>query len=73
MSPISARRVYYTAVREGGSVRRVAALMMIAVAWSALPAAAQGPPAGNPFTVNPVMARGPADAPVTIVEFSDYQ
>lgn len=25
------------------------------------------------LTIDPVMARGPAEAPVTIVEFSDYQ
>ena len=27
----------------------------------------------SPLTVNPVMSRGPATAPVTIYEFSDYQ
>ncbi|HET8578948.1 MAG TPA: hypothetical protein VFO18_17760 [Methylomirabilota bacterium] len=26
-----------------------------------------------PFSINPVMSKGPAAAPVTIVEFSDYQ
>ena len=28
---------------------------------------------GTVVTVNPVMTKGPAVAPVTIVEFSDYQ
>jgi hypothetical protein len=27
----------------------------------------------EPFTIDPAMTRGPAAAPVTIVEFSDYQ
>jgi hypothetical protein len=26
-----------------------------------------------PFTIDPAMTKGPATAPVTIVEFSDYQ
>jgi protein-disulfide isomerase len=37
---------------------------------------ASGAPAqdvANTFTLNPIMSRGPATAPVTIVEFSDYQ
>jgi hypothetical protein len=29
--------------------------------------------AGPTVTINPVMSKGPAAAPVTIVEFSDYQ
>ncbi len=29
--------------------------------------------AGPMLTINPVMTRGPAAAPVAIVEFSDYQ
>jgi len=29
--------------------------------------------AGPTLTINPVMRKGPAAAPVTIVEFSDYQ
>ena len=28
---------------------------------------------GPVLTVNPVMSKGPAASPVTIVEFSDYQ
>jgi len=30
-------------------------------------------PAGLAITIDPAMTRGPATAPVTIVEFSDYQ
>jgi protein-disulfide isomerase len=30
-------------------------------------------PAQTRLTIEPVMTKGPADAPVTIIEFSDYQ
>ena len=47
----------------------VALLAVIGALPLALAAAQDGPR----FTINPMMARGPATAPVTIVEFSDYQ
>jgi protein-disulfide isomerase len=30
-------------------------------------------PQGLPITIDPIMTKGAANAPVTIVEFSDYQ
>jgi hypothetical protein len=49
-----------------------AALSAVALALlGAAPAAAQ--PAAPAVTVNPAMIRGPAGAPVTVLEFSDYQ
>ena len=51
-------------------MRTIATLIAVAVAMPLALAAAQESPK---FTINPVMARGPATAPVTIVEFSDYQ
>ena len=55
-----ARRVYYTWMRV------LPGLVVLGV-W-ALSAAAQ-----VTLTVTPAMVKGPSDAPVTIVEFSDYQ
>lgn len=45
----------------------VSAVLLLGVA------SATGTAEDKPFTVNPRMARGPASAPVTIFEFSDYQ
>ncbi len=47
--------------------RWIAAHLLL-LAWAAFPAAAQ-----VDLTVTPAMTRGPADAPVTIVEFSDFE
>ena len=52
-------------------MRIVLALMAAIVVFTASGAPAQD--AANKFTLNPIMSRGPATAPVTIVEFSDYQ
>ena len=62
MNPMARVRVY---------TRRAAAGLVLA-AWAACaaPAGAQEMPR---FTVDPVMVRGPATAPVTIFEWSDYE
>ncbi len=51
-----------------------AAALLIAL-WPPPAAAQEGRPPGTAvrFTLDPVMTKGPVTAPVTIVEFSDYQ
>jgi len=59
---------------EGRIVTRTASLVALTLAlWvSACSGQTDGSVAGT-ITVDPVMTKGPADAAVTIVEFSDYQ
>jgi hypothetical protein len=47
------------------------ALSGIALTLTLWAVACSGQPVS--ITIDPAMTRGPADAPVTIVEFSDYQ
>ena len=58
---------------EGGPVTRLAILIAAIALVTAPGAFAQDAAGTGKFTVNPVMSKGPATAPVTIVEFSDYQ
>ena len=54
-------------------MRRLATLIVAIALVTAAGAFAQDGAGTGKFTVNPVMAKGPATATVTIVEFSDYQ
>ena len=58
---------------EGGPVRRLGTLIAAIALLTAPGAFAEEGAGAGKFTVNPIMAKGPAAAPVTIVEFSDYQ
>ena len=58
---------------EGGPVRRLATLIAAIALVTAPGAFAQEGAGSGQFTINPVMSKGPAAAPVTIVEFSDYK
>lgn len=49
--------------------RTLAAVAVTLCLWVTRGAAQTEPP----LTIDPAMTRGPAMAPVTIVEFSDYQ
>jgi protein-disulfide isomerase len=48
-------------------------LLALLVTWAVACSAQEGPKGRSGFAENPIMTRGPADAPVSIVEFSDYQ
>ena len=53
---------------------RAALLAVLVVAlWAAACSGQSESTALAKITIDPAMARGPADAPVTIVEFSDYE
>jgi hypothetical protein len=54
-------------------MRRLATLIAVIAFLTAPGAFAQEGAGSGKFTINPVMSKGPATAPVTIVEFSDYQ
>jgi protein-disulfide isomerase len=70
MHEASCRAVYYTRrVAKSGPGRRLLMLAVAVILW--VPSALAQ--TGAPLTIDPAMTKGPANAPVTIVEFSDYQ
>ncbi len=73
MSPVRRRRVQQRVYLAVPPPLRLA--LVLGAILSLLAAAAGAPPARAQveLTVDRVMVRGPVRAPVTIVEFSDYQ
>ena len=63
-------RVYYMGAAAGDSVRHAMLALVLFLGALAPPSHAQQ---AVPLTVNPSMIKGLATAPVTIVEFADYQ
>lgn len=53
--------------------RRLAMSACLVALWLAACSAQPEPATPGGLTLDPVMSKGPASAPVTIVEFSDYQ
>ncbi len=69
MGEVPSSRVYYTGSRGSRATLLNLALALAVSLW--LPGCfAQ---TASSLTIDPAMTRGPATAPVTIVEFSDYQ
>jgi hypothetical protein len=68
--PLSIKSTTGTARRRHGRMKRTLAGVAVTLCLWVTRGAAQTEP---PFTVDPAMAKGPVAAPVTIVEFSDYQ
>ena len=48
-------------------------LLILAISGLWMYMSATATPTSTRLTIEPFMTKGPADAPVTIVEFSDYQ
>ena len=63
-------RVYTMGAAAGDSVRHAMLPLVLLLGALAPPARAQQ---AVPLTANPDMIKGPVTAPVTIVEFADYQ
>jgi hypothetical protein len=57
------------ACRQGRMRRTLAGVIITLCLWASRGFAQSG----APFTIDPAMTKGPATAPVTLVEFSDYQ
>ncbi len=53
--------------------RALSLSLLVVALWAGACSAQPETPGPTKLTVDPVMTKGPAAAPVTIVEFSDYE